>query len=219
MKLNKIKFIALGLIILVAVAGCAPTDTGMNTRNRLSTQTRIRNNGFDNGWNTGWNTNNRLNTNLSGTNIGDNFDNRNMDNLNGLNNTNLNNGMTRRNNNFTTSLGNLSTTANNLARRIAALPEVEDASVVLTNDTAIVGCNLRGNTQGTMTTALRQKIENIVRSSNRNIDRVSITSDPDLFTRIRNMSTDIRNGGVMNTIENDIEDLIRRITPNTNINR
>lgn len=161
MKLNKIKFIALGLIILVAVAGCAPTDTGMNTRNRLSTQTRIRNNGFDNGWNTGWNTNNRLNTNLSGTNIGDNFDNRNMDNLNGLNNTNLNNGMTRPNNNFTTSLGNLSTTANNLARRIAALPEVEDASVVLTNDTAIVGCNLRGNTQGTMTTALRQKLRTL----------------------------------------------------------
>lgn len=222
MKLNKIKFLAFGLIILVALSGCAPSNPGLNARNRnLSTQTRIGNTGLNNGWDTtnngmmndfGWNT-----TNPSGTNT-NNFDTTNMD--------NLNNGMTRPNTNMSTSMGNMSTnmgnmstTANNIAKKISALPEVNSASVVLTNDTAIVGCNLRGTTQGTMTTALKQKIEKIVKDNTSNVTRVSVTSDPTLFTRIQNMSNGMRNGNMMNTFQNDVEDLFRRITPNTNMNR
>lgn len=223
MKINKIKFLAFGLIILVALSGCTPSNPGLNARNRnLSTQTRIGNNGYNDGWGAtnngmmndlGWNTtNNRFSTytNPSGTNSND-FGTTNMD--------NLNTGMTRPNTNLSTSMGNLSTNANTIAQKIAALPEVSNASVVLSNNTAIVGCNLRGTTQGTMTTALRQKIDKIVKDNAPNVTRVSVTSDPNLFTRIQNMSNGMRNGTMLNTFERDVEDLWNRITPNRNINR
>src|SRR5699024_4973020 len=120
-----IKFIALGLIILVAVTGCAPSNTGTNiygTRRNVTNKpnTRLGNTGYnainngmdttDLGWNNGWNTTNtRLNTSLNNNR----FDARNMDDLGNATNTPLNNGMTRPNNNLgTTGMGNTNNLGN-----------------------------------------------------------------------------------------------------------
>jgi YhcN/YlaJ family sporulation lipoprotein len=226
MKKNKLLVFAISIAVLVGIAGCAPKDTGLNnTNNRLSTQTRI-----------GQNTNRDLNRNL---NVSDNLNN-NIGDYDSLNRTydyggNLNNGMSRdtRFNTMTTSLGNLNNTANDLARKIGALPEVNKASVVLTNDTCLVGLDLRGTNNGTnnvtntntnnnnISTALRQKIESIVRdTANVNADDISITADPDLTTRIQGISTNMTNtvGNDINTFTNDIEDIIRRIIPGTRTN-
>lgn len=206
MKKNKIKILAIGLVILIALVGCTPKTNDMTSRNnRLSTQTRISEN---NGWtrdnmNTGWN-NNDMNMGMNNG-LGDN-----VNNINPMNND-LNNGMTRTNNtNMSTSIGNMSQNASEIAKKISALPEVNSAQVVLTNDTAVVGCNLRGTTQGTMTNALRQKIEKIVKD-NSNITKVSVTSDPELYKRIQTTSTGIGSGKITDTITNDINDLIKRI--------
>lgn len=209
MKKNKIKILAIGLVILIALVGCTPKTNDMTTRNnRLSTQTRI---GENNGWtrdefNTGMKNglNNDFNNGMDDM-LGDN-----ANNIDPMNN-NLNNGMTRPNNtNLSTSLGNMTQNASEIAKKISALPEVNSAQVVLTNDTAVVGCNLRGTTQGTMTNALRTKIEKIVKD-NSNITKVSVTSDPDLYKRIQTMSTGIGSGRMTDTFTNDINDLIRRI--------
>lgn len=208
MKINKIKILAFVLIILVAVVGCTPNDTGMNTRNRnLSTQTRIN----DTRWDT-----DRDNLNNMGQN--DMWNNgRNYLNQNDMTNNDwengLNNGMTRPNNNIN-ARGDLNNNANDIARKIADLPEVDKASVVLTNDTALVGCSLRGSTQGTMTTSLRQKIKKIVKDTTANITNVSITTDPNLYNRIQTMSNDIGNGNPIEGFAEEVRDLIRRITPN-----
>lgn len=211
MKKNQIKVVAIALVILIALVGCTPKTNDMTARNRnLSTQTRI---GENNGW-----TRDGLNTGLNnGTNMGinDGFgDNANNVNPNGTMNdnlnTDLNNGMTRPNTNMSTSLGNMTQNAAAIASKISALPEVNSAQVVLTNDKAVVGCNLRGTTQGTMTNALRQKIEKIVKD-NSNITKVSITSDPALYKRIGTMSTGIGSGKMTDTFTNDINDVIRKI--------
>lgn len=222
MKTKKLIVIALGLAVMIGIAGCTPQDTGFNNNtDRLSTQTRInQNNAWDDNGMNGM-TDNTLNG--TGTNdLGMNSPglNGNGMNGNGMNNDNLNNGMTR-NNRLTTSLGNLNTNASNLARKIGNLPEVNKASVVLTNDTCLVGVDLKGNngTNGdNVGTALRQKIESMVKdSTNNGITEVSITSDPDMFSRIRTMSNNMNNNngnGIGNEITNDIEELIRDITPN-----
>ena len=217
MKINKYSLFALLLILSVAVVGCTPAndgnDTGMNyPNNRLTTQTRIGD-GWDNNGMTG----------MDGTNdpFFDNGYNTGMDNINNNRNNdvnnNLNNGMTR-SNESTTNFGNMATSANEIAREIAALPEVDQASVVITDDTALVGCSLRGDTQGTMTNALRQKIRGIVKERVNNIDDVSITTDPDMTGRIQNMSNSIFQGNPVEGFAEDIRELIRDITPNTNIN-
>lgn len=205
MKKNKIKILAMGLVILIALAGCTPKTNDMTSRNnRLSTQTRI---GENNAWtrdefNTGMN--NGLNNGLNNdpmTGMNDGFG----DNVN-----DLNNGMTRPNTNMSTSMGNMSQNASTIASKISALPEVNSAQVVVTNDQAVVGVNLRGTTQNTMTNALRTKIEKIVKD-NSNITNVSVTSDPDLYKRIQTMSTGIGSGRMTDTFTNDINDVIRKI--------
>lgn len=207
MKTKKLVVIAIGVAILIGIAGCTPQDTGLRDTNRLNTQTRL-NNSWDNNGMTG----NGLDS--TGNNTG----------INGVNgmNDNLNNGMTR-NNRMTTNLGDLNTNASDLARKIGNLPEVDSATVVLTNDTAVVGVDLKGtNTNNNIGTALRQKIDKMVKDeTNNGIKEVSITSDPDLFTRIKTMSTGMnRNTGTMGEeISNDIKQLIRDITPNGMNNR
>lgn len=216
MKKNKIIVLTLALVALISIAGCTPNDTGLNNdRNRnLSTQTRINNNrstndmGMNNDWNTrnmGLDNPNNMNNNML----------RNNELNNGMNNgTNdgLNNGMVRPDTN------NMSGSANTLAREIAALPEVDKASVVLSNDTAIVGIQLRGTTQGTMTNSLKSKVEKMVKDKSTNIKNVSVTTDPELYSRVKTMSTSIGDGTTLESLGEDIKDLIRRITPNSNMN-
>lgn len=237
MKTKKIILIALGLMVLVAIAGCTPSNTGYNTR--LSTQTRIGGNGMNTpSGNGGWPDNNLGTRNLvgqdtmlsrnntfglnngmnNGLNNGLGLNNGFNDGFNnglndGFNNTGINN-----NTNLSTSLGNMNTNSRDLARRISALPEVTSASVVTSNNNAVVGLKLRNNQN--LGAALRQRIETIVRDTNNGITNVSITTDPNLFTRIQNMSNGMTNGNMMNNIGTEIDDLIRRITPNTtNTNR
>lgn len=230
MKINKITILTFVLVTVLAVTACTTNDAGLDTRNRnLSTQTRIN----DTRWNTGtgndninrnmnedindfgqndrWNNNTNMpgqgRTGMMGDNLADDFGNDNM-------NNNLNNGMTRSNNN-STNMDSLTSNANDIARKITDLPEVDRASVVLTNDTALVGCSLRGTTQGTMTTDLKQKIEKIVKDKT-NIEEVSITTDPDLYKRIDTMSNNIGTGNPIENFAEEVRDLIRRITPGTN---
>ena len=217
MKTKKLVVIAIGVAILIGIAGCTPQDTGLNDNNRLNTRLNQNNSWDNNGWD-----NNGMND-MTGNGLDSTGNNTGINGVNGMDS--LNNGMTR-NNRMTTSLGDLNTNASDLARKIGNLPEVDSATVVLTNDTAVVGVDLKGtNTNNNIGTALRQKIERMVKDeTNNGITEVSITSDPDLFTRIRTMSTGMnRNTGTMgNEIRNDIEQLIRDITPNgmnrTNMN-
>ncbi|MBC8590659.1 YhcN/YlaJ family sporulation lipoprotein [Wansuia hejianensis] len=213
MKAKKFNLIVLGLILVLVLGACTPNDTNVNDRNRnLSNQTRVR----DNRNNTGTNTNNKNdligqnntdNNDWNGNNMLDNNLNDNLDN-------DLNNGMTRPNN-LSNNLVGKNVNANDLARKISDLPEVDKASVVVTNDTVLVGANLRGNTQGTMTTDLRKKIENIVRDTNTNFSNISITTDPDLYDRIQTMSDNIGNGNPIEGFAEEIRDIIRNITPGT----
>lgn len=226
MKINKFSFFALLLILSFVIVGCTPADnindTGMNNRNRLTTQTRIGNglgndglSGTDNRLNDGYGFETELNNDFGLNNNGLNNGVNNGLNNNGLNDG-LNNGMARSNTNGT-NFGNMATNANEIATKIAALPEVDRASVVISDDTALVGCSLRGDTQGTMTNALRQKIRGIVKEDV-NIDNVSVTTDPDMTERIRTMSNSIFQGNPIEGFADEIRNLIRDITPNTNTN-
>lgn len=212
MKKNKLIYFSMALAVLFTVSGCAnPKDTGMNNNlDRYSTQTRIGNrNNNDNMWDTGLddgmnNMGNMMEMNNMGTDWND--------------TTNLNNGMVR-NTRMTTSLGNLNTNANDLAKKISALPEVNSASVVVTDNTCLVGVDLNNNTKNNnnntaINTDLRNRIEKIIKDNgNINATDIRITSDPNLLTRIKNISTNIGNGAVntIETIGDDIEDIIRSI--------
>lgn len=199
MKKNKILFLPLVLALVLVMIGC--------TVNRPGTQTRI-------GRNTTDNLGVRRNNNMLG------IERRNDDGV-GVNRRNLNElaDIDRRDNNRIgrvpgdNNMNNLSRRANSIARRIAQLNEVNRCSVLLSGDTAIVGVDIANNLEGRMTTELKQKIENIVKDMDNNIKNVSITADPDLFTRISNMARDIRDGRPITGFANQFQEILRRITP------
>ncbi len=197
MKNNIIKSLAISLILLVAVAACAPTNTNMRN---LGTQTRLND---DNRWLN----RNRLNTNL----------NNRLD-------TDLNNNMVRNDTNLNSGIitndqlnNTIVSRANRIAQRVEALPEVNKATVIINGNKAIVGCDVRGDLTNTIDANLRNRIEAAVKAADRNIKTVSVTSDPTLMTRIRSLSTQMNNGNPISNFADEFEDLIRRImTPSTN---
>ncbi|MDU5080053.1 YhcN/YlaJ family sporulation lipoprotein [Tissierella carlieri] len=232
MKKNKIKILGLSIVLLVAMAGCRPANTNMRN---MSTQTRLYNDNLNNRWmtNTPYNTRDRLNTNLNNGMV---RDNTNLNN-NALRNTPMTYDSLRGNNlvpgttdNGNIANNNLSTRATAIAKRVAELPEVKGASVIIHGNTALVGCELEGNTAtkgittsiGNTTTTgttthtvssdLRKKVEAAVKVADKNIKHVSVTSDPTLHTRIRTISTNINSGHPISTFVTDIEDILTRIT-------
>lgn len=211
MKTKKIFAITFGLAILVLAVGCTANDTGLNNnQDRLSTQTRI---------NRDWN----LNNDMGMDNQDSLLDNRLNTNLNNGINNNLNNGMVRNNNNRNRT-NNQNTKASELADEITSIPEVEDASVVLNNNSCIVGVDLdnnnnnntnnNNNNNNNISASLRNRIEKIIKNStNISTDNISITADSDLLERITSLSDDMANtvGNDFNEFTNDIEDLVNDI--------
>lgn len=212
MKIKKYSIvIALAMSLLLVFTACAVDDTGNENARR---------NNMDNAGN-------NMNNTIPGDMTGDGFQNENPDrNAGGTDeglNQNQNTGMTRPGR-LTTSLGNLNNeNSENLSRQISDLPEVNEASVVINDNRAVVGIQLTNNQrQNEISSALRNRIEDMVRDTNREIDDVSITADDEIYGRIETMSNEMLNdtsGNFFQTIGNQFDELIDAITPNLNNNR
>ena len=202
MKKNKILFLVFVIALLSFTIGCTTTKP----QRPMGTETRI-------GRLPSNDTARRRNNNIT------NLDRRNMDNLSGMGPDTTNN-ITGRNTvvgpNTTTDMtrwNDMSTRANTIAQRVANLNEVNSCSVLLNGNTCIVGVDMKNTLQGKMTTALKQKIERTVRNTDNSIKNVSVTADPDLFTRINNMATDIGTGRPISGFAREFQEILRRITP------
>lgn len=237
MKKN-IKILILSIVLVVAMVGCSPADKNMRN---LSTQTRLGNNvndrfmndnltlnkrdGVGNNLNNGMTRNNNMmnNTRTNNDNLnngmlnnGTNRDNTMMNDgiiRNGrLNDGMMNNTMIGNNTNMTTNMTGLSQRASTIAKRVNALEGVNNASVLIHGDKAIVGCDV-GKTMDNKTTAnIKQRVEAAVKVADKNIKKVSVTLDPNIYSRIKTMSTDMMNGNPAKSFTQDIEDIMRDIT-------
>ena len=230
MKKNNIKILVLIIALTFTMVGCTPANKDLN---RLSTQTRIRDNNMDNNFmGTDAPLNKRDGVNdlgLGNKNANDRFMGRDNDSLMNprTNNDNLNNGMVRNNKmttpntNLSTDMSNMSTRATAIAERVMALPEINDASVLISGNTAIVGCDVKGDVGNKITNALKTKVEAAVKVADRNIQKVSVTSDKNIFTRIQTVTKDMNrnlndtkttNTNPATRFTKDIEDILKDIT-------
>jgi len=109
--------------------------------------------------------------------------------------------------------GNLSDRASRIEAEVTKLNDVKGATVVITGNTALVGINLTEGTKGDLNTEIKRQVEEAVQTADRDINRVSVTADPDLFTRIENIARDIGQGRPLSGFGQEVEELVRRITP------
>lgn len=142
--------------------------------------------------------------------------NNDMNGNNGVDNNNYynNNNDYYNNNNNNMNMNDMSRRAEKIADRVAAMTNVEDARVIITDRTALVGVDLEGTGTTRLTDDLRRQIERTVKNADNRIDRVSVTVDPDIFGRLDRLGRSIREGEPITRFNNDIDDIIRRIDAN-----
>jgi YhcN/YlaJ family sporulation lipoprotein len=140
-------------------------------------------------------------------------DNMNRTRTNVGNNTNINNKPKK--GIGTTDMRNtdLSKRADRIAKNVTKLNDVNSTTVVISGNTALVGVDIKDNVEGKITNNLKRRVEKTVRDTDKNITNVSITADADLYRRISNMATDIKNGRPISGFANEIQEILRRITP------
>lgn len=184
--------------------GVDPTNVG---------RTDVRNNNVNN-------INGRTNTNnLDGTTIPNNIDGRtNVNNFDGRTNPNNVDGNTNNvnnNNNRTTNDNGAKsrmTVANQAAKKIADLPEVDNANVIVTNNNAYVAVKLPSRQK--FTNDIQKKISNQVKTVDRNINNVYVSANPDFYRYMQAYTNDIRNGRPGTGLFNEFSRMIQRVFPN-----
>lgn len=109
-------------------------------------------------------------------------------------------------NRYNTNNNRLTTNTNDQADKIANIASrvngVNDATVVIAGRTAYVGLDLNDNVQSNQANSVERKVYNAVKKS-ANGYNVSITSDNDLFGRLRDIGDGIRSGTPLNNYRND----------------
>ncbi|EIJ82817.1 hypothetical protein MGA3_06300 [Bacillus methanolicus MGA3] len=112
--------------------------------------------------------------------------------------------------------------ADRAAERIAAMPEVDQANVIVTDNNAYVAAKLnddhnRANTKNGnygLTADIERKISDHVKAVDRDIDNVYVSVNPDFYDRMRNYADDIRAGKPIQGFFEEFTEAVRRVFPN-----
>lgn len=103
--------------------------------------------------------------------------------------------------------------ASKITTKISDIKGVDKAHVVISEKTAIVGLNINKDYEGKVTDELRKKVEDTVKNTDKDINTVTITADPNLTERIRKVGEDIGAGKPISGLGTEIKEILNRIVP------
>jgi spore cortex protein len=136
-----------------------------------------------------------------------NYDNRadrNMDNLN----NNMDMGMDNQNN------GNARMdVADEAAEKVTALKEVENATVIVTENNAYVAALLEGGENKELSKETEKKIADAVKKTDPKINDVFVSTNPDFGDRLEGYADEINKGNPVTGFIDEFNETIRRIFP------
>ena len=113
------------------------------------------------------------------------------------------------------------TQADRLEKSVEQMTGVDDATVVVSGNTAYVGIDTDGDVSGkkfsygnsTGVAALKQACAQKVRASNPQIQTVYVSTDANFGERLRRVGDGVRTGSPVNGFRNELNELVRRLTP------
>lgn len=98
------------------------------------------------------------------------------------------------------------------ADKITAIPEIESANVIVTDNNGYVAARLNdGN--GELTKDIEKKISDQVKAVDQDIDNVYVSVNPDFYDRMAGYSEDIRAGQPVEGFFDEFIETVRRIFP------
>lgn len=121
-------------------------------------------------------------------------------------NNNLNNNANA-NNNTTTKR------ADNIARAIEQLQGVENATVVVTGNTAYVGIDMDENTNIANARDIKREVSQKVRANATDINTVYVSAEADFMDRLRNVGNGLRNGRPVDAFTTELNEMVQRLAP------
>lgn len=146
-------------------------------------------------------------------NNGDSYNDQNMNNNEDMNNEDMNNedtGMGNENMN-----GNqMDNKSEMIADKLVEMQGVDDATVVISGNTAMVGVDISGTMEGNMTDKVKNDIKSKVRETDSNIKQVMVSASPDIFNRLDNIAQKINQGDAIEGFRDEINEIMKRMTPN-----
>ena len=199
------------------LAGCG-TDNANDTAMRNQDNT-LRNVNYNPNNNNGYpNQNNNYgypNGNDNVINRADRNNNRdhitNRNNNDGINVNNRNNN--RMNVNNRNDNQNRIAVADKAAEKIVSMREVDQANVIVTDNNAYVAAKLANHNGNRLEKDIENKISDVVKSTDQNIDNVYVSVNPDFYERTTSYANDIRNGRPIAGFFDEFNTLVRRVFP------
>lgn len=118
-------------------------------------------------------------------------------------------------------IGTATTQADRLARTCETVPGVDNATVVISGNTAYVGVNTDGDLTGrniaygtaSDLSSVKRQCAQKIKTANPNIQTVYVSTDANFFDRLRRVGNGVRNGTPVESFRNELSNLIRNLTP------
>ena len=106
------------------------------------------------------------------------------------------------------------TLSDDIANRVAGMKEVKSANVLLTDHTAYVAAVLNNDEGGRVSTRIENKIADTVRSVDKSVDNVYVSTNPDFVDRVNQYANDVGNGRPVQGFGQQFGELVNRLFPN-----
>ena len=103
--------------------------------------------------------------------------------------------------------------ADKAAEKIVSMREVDQANVIVTDNNAYVAAKLANHNGNRLEKDIENKISDVVKSTDQNIDNVYVSVNPDFYERTTSYANDIRNGRPIAGFFDEFNTLVRRIFP------
>jgi YhcN/YlaJ family sporulation lipoprotein len=100
-----------------------------------------------------------------------------------------------------------------IAGNVEKVPGVRKASVVLTGRTCILGLDIKPGVEASGTERIKREAARKVRTVDKRVTTVRVTTDMGLVTRIRRVSDGISKGTPMSSFTKETGEILRRISP------
>ena len=103
--------------------------------------------------------------------------------------------------------------ADKAAEKIVSMREVDQANVIVTDNNAYVAAKLANHNGNRLEKDIENKISDVVKSTDQNIDNVYVSVNPDFYERTTSYANDIRNGRPIAGFFDEFNTLVRRVFP------
>lgn len=116
----------------------------------------------------------------------------------------------------TTGYGNMSydtMKSDQIANAVKQLPGVQNATVVVTGNTAYVGITLDRSTTAANTNNIKSQVAQVVRSTATGVNTVYVSTDVGFMNRLRAVGEGLRSGRPITGFTTELNNIIRGIAP------